>query len=168
MVVGLGAFPAPVPHTRSVRLVGTSPDAELVGQVGFLPASVDVPAGVQGALEFAFGEAGIPAVGLWARVPHYASALAYPAASAALLDGLARLTDIEVDTAALRAAATATHTQLEQLISSSDEHTELVRKLEEQHDAEEGASATEFGPLPSGDEIAAELQRFLRGERGDR
>ena len=69
LVVGLGAFPAPVPHTRPVRLVGTSTDAELAGRVGFLPATIDVPAGVQAALEFAFGEAGIPAVGLWARVP---------------------------------------------------------------------------------------------------
>ena len=101
MVIGLGAFPAPVPHTRPVRLVGTSTEAELAGRVGYLPAAIDVPSGVQGALEFAFGEAKIPAVGLWARVPHYVSAMPYPAAAAALLDGLASLADLELDTAAL-------------------------------------------------------------------
>jgi proteasome assembly chaperone (PAC2) family protein len=164
LVVGLGAFPAPVPHTRPVRLVGTSPDAELTAQVGFLPASIDVPSGVQGALEFAFGEARIPAVGLWARVPHYASAMPYPAASAALLDGLARMADLEVDTSALHAAATATHEQIEQLIAQSDEHAALVRQLEAQQDREEGLAATAFGDLPSGDELAAELERFLRGQ----
>ena len=40
--------------------------------------AIDVPSGVQGALEFAFGEAGIPAVGLWARVPHYVVGHALP------------------------------------------------------------------------------------------
>ena len=105
MVVGLGAFPAPVPHTRPVRLVGTSTEAELAGQIGYLPATIDVPSGVQGALEFAFGETNIPAVGLWARVPHYVSAMPYPAAAAALLDGLAQMAGLELDTSALHAAA---------------------------------------------------------------
>jgi predicted ATP-grasp superfamily ATP-dependent carboligase len=164
LVVGLGAFPAPVPHTRPVRLVGTSPEPELVAEVGFLPASIDVPSGVQGALEFAFGEAKIPAVGLWARVPHYASAMPYPAASAALLDRLARMAGLELDTSALHAAAATTHQQIEQLIAQSDEHVALVRQLEAQQDREEGMAATSFGDLPSGDELAAELERFLRGQ----
>jgi proteasome assembly chaperone (PAC2) family protein len=165
MVIGLGAFPAPVPHTRPVRLVGTSTDPELAARVGFLPATIDVPSGVQGALEFAFGEAQIPAVGLWARVPHYASAMPYPAASAALLDGLARLAEIELDTSALHTAAASTLQQIEQLIAGSEEHAALVRQLESQQDREEGLAATAFGDLPSGDELAAELERFLRGER---
>jgi predicted ATP-grasp superfamily ATP-dependent carboligase len=164
MVIGLGAFPAPVPHTRPVRLVGTSPDAELAAKVGYLPASIDVPSGVQGALEMAFGEAGIPAVGLWARVPHYVSAMPYPAASASLLDGLANMTGIEVDTSVLHSAASATNNQIEQLIAGSDEHAALVRQLEAQNDSEPVQTHSDFGDLPSGDELAAELERFLRGE----
>ena len=165
LVVGLGAFPAPVPHTRPVRLVGTSTDSDLAARVGYLPASIEVPAGVQGALEVAFGEAGIPAVGLWARVPHYLAAMPYPAASAALLDGLARIAEIEIDTDALHAAAAASNQQIAQLIAGSEEHTALVRQLEAQHDSELPTEPTDFGDLPSGDEIAAELERFLRGER---
>lgn len=166
LVVGLGAFPAPVPHTRSVRLVGTSKSAELAAAVGFLPAGIEVPSGVQGALEVAFGEASIPAVGLWARVPHYVAAMPYPAASAALIDGLARMADIEIDTAPLHAAAAATGQQIEQLIAGSEEHTALVKQLEAQHDAEmPSGGPADFGDLPSGDEIAAELERFLRGEQ---
>jgi proteasome assembly chaperone (PAC2) family protein len=164
MVVGLGAFPAPVPHTRPVRLVGTSTAGELAARVGYLPASIDVPSGVQGALEVAFGEAGTPAVGLWARVPHYVAAMPYPAASAALLDGLASITGIEVATSTLKAAASATHNQIEQLIAGSAEHANLVRQLEAQHDSETASREPDFGPLPSGDELAAELERFLRGE----
>jgi predicted ATP-grasp superfamily ATP-dependent carboligase len=162
LVIGLGAFPAPVPHTRPVRLVGTSTDQELAGRVGYLPASIEVPAGVQGALEVSFGDAGIPAVGLWARVPHYVSAMPYPGAAAALLDGLAQLADIEVDTASLHAAAGTSHAQIEQLIAGSEEHAALVRQLEMQLDQEQNLGG--LGNLPSGDELAAELERFLRGE----
>ena len=68
------------------------------------PASVEVPSGIAGALEVALAEAGIPAVGLWARVPHYAAAMPYPAAAAALLEGLSRMAGIEVDVATLQAA----------------------------------------------------------------
>ncbi len=165
LVVGLGAFPAPVPHTRPVRLVGTSTDSELAARVGYLPASIEVPSGVQGALEVAFGQAGIPAVGLWARVPHYVAAMPYPAASAALVEGLARMAELEIDTAALNAAAAASTQQIAQLIAGSEEHAALVRQLEVQHDSEMPAEPAEFGELPSGDELAAELERFLRGER---
>ncbi len=164
LVVGLGAFPAPVPHTRAVRLAATASDPELAGRVGFIPATIDVPSGVQASLEFAFGQAGVPAVGLWARVPHYAAAMPYPGAAAALLDELSVLAEIEVDTKVLRAAAASTTGQIEQLIGGSDEHAALVRQLEAQHDQEQGLSATGFGDLPSGDELAAELERFLRGE----
>jgi predicted ATP-grasp superfamily ATP-dependent carboligase len=164
-VIGLGAFPAPVPHTRPVRLVGTSTNAQLAAEVGFLPAGIEVPSGDQGTLEVAFGQASIPAVGLWARVPHYVAAMPYPAASAALLDELARLADIEIDTGALRVAAATTDQQIAALISGSEEHTALVRQLEEQHDREVPTGNAGFGNLPSGDEIAAELERFLRGEQ---
>ena len=42
----------------------------------------------------------------------------------------------------------------------------MVRQLEAQVDAAEGAAPPfDIGNLPSGDEIAAELERFLRGER---
>ena len=88
--MGLGAFPAPVPHTRPVRLAATANTEELAGRVGFLPVTLEVPAGAQAVLEVAFGEAGIPSIGVWARVPHYAAGTPYPEASAALLDELAR------------------------------------------------------------------------------
>ena len=104
LVIGLGAFPAPVPHTRAVRLAATANSEELAGKVGFLPAAMDVPAGAQAVLEVAFGDAGVPSVGVWARVPHYAAGTPYPEASAALLDELASLTGVSIDTEALHQA----------------------------------------------------------------
>ena len=154
LVIGLGAFPAPVPHTRPARLASTATTAELAQRVGFLPGALDVPAGVQAALERGFAEIGVPAVGLWARVPHYAAAMPYPEASAVLLEGLTAVAGITTDTADLRRAADASRQHLDELIANSEEHIALVRQLETQADAD----------VPSGDEIAAEVERYLRGQ----
>ncbi|HWW55054.1 MAG TPA: PAC2 family protein [Acidimicrobiales bacterium] len=168
LAVGLGAFPAPVPHTHPVRLATTSPVSELAHQVGYVRGTLDVPAGVEAALEIAFETAGIPAIGLWARVPHYVAAMAYPAASAALIDGLTEVASLQLDSRELHEAAARARLQIDALVANSDEHRRLVTQLEAQAEAElqgeDGGLAGES--LPSGDELAAELERFLRGEPG--
>jgi proteasome assembly chaperone (PAC2) family protein len=165
LVVGLGAFPAPAPHTRPVRLAATAPaeSAHLIEQVGIVQGELEVPAGVLAALELAFGAVGTPAVSLWARVPHYVAAMPFPEASAALIEGLAGVGGLSLDSSALRRAADSSRRQVDQLISDNAEHQAMVRKLEESIDASEG-NAMGVESVPSGDEIAAELERFLRGE----
>jgi proteasome assembly chaperone (PAC2) family protein len=165
MVVGLGAFPAPAPHTRPVKLAATAPvqSAELVRRVGVVQGELEVPAGVLAALELGFGEAGIDAVSLWARVPHYVAAMPFPDASAALIDGLASVAGLVLDSSTLHGAADSSRRQVDELIAGNLEHLAMVRKLEESVDASEG-NALGVDQLPSGEEIAAELERFLRGE----
>jgi len=162
LVVGLGAFPAPVPHTRPSRLVSTATSTDLAHREGFLPGTIDVPAGAQAALERRFAELGIPAVGMWARVPHYAAAMPYPEASVLLLEGLERLTGVATDTGELRNAAQTTRARLDELVANSEEHAALVHQLEAAVDAETERPLGTM--LPSGDELAAELERFLREE----
>jgi proteasome assembly chaperone (PAC2) family protein len=165
MVVGLGAFPAPAPHTRPVKLAATAPteSSNLIEQVGIVQGELEVPAGVMAALEMAFGTAGTPAVSLWARVPHYVAAMPFPEASAALIEGLASIGGLTLDSSALRRAADSSRRQVDQLIADNAEHQAMVRKLEESIDASEG-NAMGVEEVPSGEEIAAELERFLRGE----
>ena len=166
LVVGVGAYPAPVPHTRPVRLTAIATVAELAAQVGVVPGSTELPAGVQTALQEGFAAAGIPAIGVWARVPHYLAAMPYPAASAALVEALTGVAGLELDTGPLRAAADAVLSQIDEIVANSEEHRELVRRLEAAFDGEVPAPA-DFSDLPSGDELAAELERFLRGEQGE-
>ncbi|MEY2458935.1 MAG: hypothetical protein QOG30_765, partial [Acidimicrobiaceae bacterium] len=83
LVVGLGAYPAPVPHTRPTKLAVTAGDPLLITH-GMVQATIDVPAGVQAAIERRATDVGLPAIGLWAQVPHYVAAMPYPAASMAL------------------------------------------------------------------------------------
>jgi hypothetical protein len=164
LAVGLGAFPAPVPHTRPCRLAATATSAELAHQVGFVAGTLEVPAGAQGVLERRFGDSGVPAVGLWARVPHYAAAMPYPEASAVLLDGLETVAGLRFDSGELHKAAKDATERIDALVANNAEHLELVRRLEAAVDAETAQGSGE-GDLPSGDEIAAEVERFLRGER---
>ena len=165
-VVGLGAFPAPTPHTRPVRLASTVPpqSVELAGRVGTVHGTLEVPAGVQAALEVALGQAGVPVIGLWARVPHYVSAMPYPEASAALIEGLCAVTGTVLDSSSLRDSAEASRRQVDELIGANPEHLEMVRRLEAALDSEEVSPAGLEMDVPTGDEIAAELEQFLRGE----
>ena len=60
-------------------------------------------------------------------------------------------------------AADRSRHQVDELIAGNHEHLDMVRKLEESIDASEG-NPLGHEDLPSGEEIAAELERFLRGE----
>jgi hypothetical protein len=184
MAVGLGAFPAGVPHTRTSRLAATATHAELANQLGVVSGEVQVPAGIVAAIERRLNALDIPTIAIWARVPHYAAAMPYPPASLQLLEGLTRVAGIKVESPDLAEAAAATRQHLDEATANSIQHTALVRQLVAQVDADpaergpdggaEGgagqAEATEagWGILPTGDELAAEVERFLKGEQGDR
>ncbi len=168
LAVALGGFPAPMPHTRPTRIIATAVDQVMANDVGFIPGTREVPAGIHAALIKGFGEAGVPALSLWAMVPHYLSGMPYPQASVGLIDQLTRLAEISVDAPELRSAAEVTRQRIDELIAQNPDHVAMVAGLEQQVDAEATSSNSGDHPpmdldnLPSGDEIAAELQRFLR------
>jgi PAC2 family len=167
LCVLFGAFPAPSPHTRPLTTASTATTTELAERIGFTEASFEIPAGAQAAIERAFADAGKPAVGVWARVPHYAATMPFPGASALILDSLAKLTGLVIDTSDLYARSRIALQQIEQLISNNPEHIEMVRNLEAQFDAEASqrtavTSLADEANLPTGDELAAELEKYLR------
>jgi hypothetical protein len=171
IAVGLGGFPAPMPHTRPIRIIATALDHAMATEVGFIAGVREVPAGIHASLLKGFEEQGIPALSLWAMVPHYVSGMPYPEASVGLLDRLARLSGMTIDLGELQSAAEVTRNRIDGLIAQNPEHIAMVEGLERQWEQEqaEGAANTGGTPfdmenLPSGDEIAAELQRFLREE----
>jgi hypothetical protein len=167
MLICLGGFPAGVPHTRPIRLAATASTPELARLVGYVNGTIEVPSGAQGALERAFAIGGIPAVGLWARVPHYVSAMPFAPASLALLDGIAAVSGLVIESEVLAEAAEAARRKVDELINQSPEHSAMVRQLETNVDVLEGATGLTEADVPSGDEIAAELERYLRGDHGE-
>jgi hypothetical protein len=169
MLVGLGAYPYAAPHTRPARLSISASSVELADSFSIGRNTVDVPAGVQAALERSFAEKGLPALGLWAQVPHYVASFAYPAASVALLQGLGDVAGVEVAAEQLRREAVTHRRQLDELVAGNPEHVAMVHQLEAAYDAEADGfgmpgTLTSGGDLPSGDELAAELERFLRDQ----
>jgi predicted ATP-grasp superfamily ATP-dependent carboligase len=167
MVVGLGAYPAPVPHTRPARLATTANDSVLRDQLAQVRSTLDVPAGIGNAIEERCAEVGLPAVGIWAQVPHYASTMPYPGASLALVEGLNEITGLAIPTGTLAEEADASRARLDDLVADSAEHLALLRQLEAQADATGGTAApgpTHPSELPSGEDLASEIERFLRGQ----
>ena len=164
-MVALGAYPFATPHTRDPRLSSSSPSADVVTNVPYLKNSVDVPAGMGAVLEHAFTEKGMPALGIWAQVPHYVSAMSYPAATLALLTGLHDVAGLVVDAAAIRQETIIQRQRLDQLVASNDEHRSMVNQLEELYDqAQQQTDLLGTGDIPTGDELAAEFERFLRDQ----
>jgi proteasome assembly chaperone (PAC2) family protein len=164
LVVGLGSFPAPTPHTRPVRVIGTAPEASanLLPLVGTVSGELEVPAGISSALELGFADVDVDVLTLWARVPHYVASMPYPQAAASLIEGLARIAGLTLDASTLRAAADEARLRVDELVTNNPEHSSMVEQLEEVADENEGNSLGD--DVPSGDELAAELERFLRGE----
>ena len=157
LVLGLGAYPTPVPHTRTPLLAASASSEDLAQ--GLIHNTVDVPSGVQGMIERRAALRGLPALGLWAQVPHYVAAMPYPAASLALLQGANRVTGLDLPLGGLPDLAEASRRRIDDLISQNPEHRAMLEQLEAQ--AEQQASDTAL-QATSGDELAAELERFLR------
>jgi hypothetical protein len=166
-MIGFGAYPFAAPHTRTPRLSCSSPSIDVLANVNFARSSVDVPAGMAAALEHTMHDRKIPALGIWAQVPHYVSSMTYPASSVALLDGLADATGVRIAGAPLRNEIGIQRERIDQMVDDNVDHQQMVKQLETLHDAavEDDADAADAAAemrLKSGDEIAAEIQEFLR------
>jgi proteasome assembly chaperone (PAC2) family protein len=157
--VSLGAIPATVPHTRPVPILGTASSA------GLLPENVPqgpegrlrVPSALVSVLELAVGQAGIPSVGFFAQVPHYASG-AFPTAAVELLGRLGNFLGTDIPLGDLPKRALETRTLLDAAVSAEERTRTYVERLE--------AMADE-ARLPAGDELIADIERFLRDGGGD-
>jgi hypothetical protein len=169
LACGFGAFPSPVPHTRPIGVattaVNTPAGRNIAARIGFVPGTIDVPAGAQAVVEEALGQADITAVGLWARVPHYVANTPYPAAAVAILEAASQLTDLELPTDSLTQEADRIADEIQRAVVNNEEHVEMVRQLETAYDSGvSGVPRIVDGTLPTGDEIAAEFERFLRNQ----
>ncbi|MEU6641629.1 PAC2 family protein [Saccharomonospora sp. NPDC046836] len=158
-VVTLGALLADTPHTRPVPVTGTAYDAEAAARFGLERSRYEGPTGITGVLQDMCVQAGIPAVSVWAAVPHYVSHPPSPKATLALLHKLEDVLDIEIPLGALPEQAEEWQRTVTEMADEDDEISDYVRTLEERGDAEITLDEA------SGDKIAAEFERYLRRRR---
>jgi predicted ATP-grasp superfamily ATP-dependent carboligase len=163
LVVTLGALLADVPHTRPVAVTGLASDAALVSRLGLTPSTYEGPTGIVGILHAACQQAGLPSASLWAAVPHYVAATPNPKAALALVRKLEGLVGVAVDASSLESAAGDYERQVNLAVQSDPDVQAFVERLEL---ASESGDPEQGGPLPSGETIARDLQRFLR-QRGE-
>lgn len=167
LTVGFNAIPMAVPHTRPTGLTAHATRRELIA--GYEPwlNRVQVPGGAGHLLEYRLGQKGKDALGFAVHVPHYLAQSEYPAAAERLLTAVSSSTGLLLPIEDLRAAAEVTRTEIDQQIAQAEEAATVVRSLEQQYDAfvrgqrETNLLADQTGPLPTADELGAELERFL-------
>jgi proteasome assembly chaperone (PAC2) family protein len=164
LVVTMGALLADVPHSRPVSVAANSQDTALVESLGLSASRYEGPTGITGVLHRACADAGLPSVSFWASVPHYLPAVPSAPAALALLDKLSGLLGMEMDTAELESTAETYQEQVSVAVSQDSDLSSYVKMLEERFD-----SQLDQGPrnLPTGDDLAQELEGFLREHRRD-
>lgn len=173
LTVGLGAVPMAVPHTRPATVTAHANRAELVPVHRHWFGTVEVPGSVSALLELRLGEAGHDAMGYIAHVPHYLARIEYPESARTLLEHVGRSSGLTLDTEALRPAARQVLAEVDERISRSTESASLVAALEARYDSATSVAdqipmlAANAEALPTGDEIAAELEQFLADRNQD-
>jgi len=175
MVVTLGALLGDVPHTRGVRVTGTASDPALINGLELTRSQYEGPTGIVGVLHDACRATGLRSASLWAPVPHYVATPPNPPATRALLERFGQLAALSLDLHGLDQLVDLGRVQVDHAIRDNDEVTTYVRELEGRVDAEDagergivlGGHPAGGGTVPSGDDLAAEVEQFLRDQDGN-
>jgi predicted ATP-grasp superfamily ATP-dependent carboligase len=172
LTVGLGAVPMAVPHTRPATVTAHATRRELISGYQRWFNTMQIPGHAGALVEFRLGEAGHDAMGFVAHVPHYLARIEYPESARGLLEHMARSSGLHLPVEALRPAAQRVLAEINEQVARSPESMSVVASLEAQFDAVVGESdrrplpSIDAGSMPTGDEIAAELEQFLAEQDG--
>ncbi|GAA3903257.1 proteasome assembly chaperone family protein [Microbacterium invictum] len=165
-VTWVHAIPMPVPHTRPLGTTVSGTRAELTAAHSVWKPHTQVPATVGHLLEHRFAEAGAEVAGFVLLVPHYLGDTEFPAAAIAVLDSLTVATGLVFSSEELRDENKEYLDKVTDQVANSAELTTMLHTLEERYDSymagsNLGQPIIHTGDLPSADELAAELERFL-------
>ncbi|MFC5946667.1 PAC2 family protein [Pseudonocardia lutea] len=164
-VINLGAMLTDVPHTRPTPVRGTGYDTTSAKKMGVEPSTYQGPTGIVGVFHSLCIEAGVPALSYWAEVPHYVSQARVPKAAIALLLRVEEALDVEVPLGGLPEQAEEWERTVNEMAEADDEVREYVRQLEQQATEDDEEKPVDLAEA-SGDEIAADFERYLRRRGG--
>jgi proteasome assembly chaperone (PAC2) family protein len=159
MIVTLGSMLADAPHSRPITVTGSGAHPDIAKRLGVEVSRYEGPTGILGVIQDACLRRGIDAVSLWAAVPHYASSSPSPKATLALINALEDFLEFDLPLGELADHAREWEKEVDELTQEDSEIGDYVKALEESKDT------AAFSDV-SGDEIARELERFLRRQEG--
>ncbi|WP_261167171.1 proteasome assembly chaperone family protein [Microbacterium sp. Marseille-Q6965] len=176
-VTWVHAIAMPVPHTRTLGVTVSGTRGDLIEAHSIWRPHTQVPATVGHLLEIRLSEAGATVTGFVLLVPHYLADTDYPGATAAALEKLMSSTGLVFALDDLREDDRDYVERVEEQISANEELQRMVRGLEDRYDAYAARLASGTAPsgtgtfdeaaLPSADELAAELERYLASRPSD-
>ena len=159
MVVTLGSMSGMSPHTRPPAVTGSSTNRDLADRLGLDRPSYQGPTGAVGVLHDTLDRAGVPVISLRVSVPYYLPDSPNPKATRALLRRFEQVSGIDTAHADLDGPAAEWQSRVDQAVDGDEEVRAHVRRLESQVDQSEDL-------MPRGDDLAAELEAFLREQDG--
>ena len=166
----------PVPHTRPISTTVSGNRKEITASLSVWRPRTQVPATAGHLLEYRFAERGDRIVGFVLLVPHYLAETEYPDAVIAAADRVMGATGIVLALDDLRESREEYLGKVNEQVTGNDELRQMVQTLEHRYDAymagrnpEDLDRFDEGGfderDLPSADELAAELERYLATRR---
>lgn len=165
------AIAMPVPHARPIGTTVSGNRRELTVAHSVWRPRTQVPATAGHLLEFRFVEAGHRAVGFVLLVPHYLAETENPDAVIAAADKLMASTGLVLLLDVVQERREDYLTRVDEQVAGNEELQQMVHNLERRYDAymagrnpdddtyDEGGFSER--DLPSADELAAELERYL-------
>jgi proteasome assembly chaperone (PAC2) family protein len=156
LVVSLGVAAEQVPHTRVPFVVGSTTNTDLARRLGLSMPRYQGPTGVAGVMLEAFDRENIPNVSLRVGVPHYLMNAQHPKSVASLLQHLQHVLRIPTDHANLQDEILKWQSLHDSAVEDDPQALGYIAMLERRHD-----QMTER-MMPSGDDLAEELEAFLR------
>lgn len=170
LTVGFHGIPMGVPHTRKLSVISHATRPDLVTERSPFNR-VQVPGNLSALLELRLGQAGHDAMGFVAYVPHYLAQSTFPTAALGLLDAVSTATGLEIPPTALRESAKRTDAEIARQVAESTEVAQVVEALERQYDtfiqSSENLLVSDGEPVPTAEELGAELERFLAEQQRD-
>jgi predicted ATP-grasp superfamily ATP-dependent carboligase len=161
MVVTLGATPAQAPHTRPHIVFSSSTNAVLASRLGLSRPQYQGVTGVLGVLQATLDHSGPPSIAMRVGVPHYAMTERNPKATMALLRHLEHVTGVVTSHPDLASEAELWSQRLDAAVAADPDARAYLMQLEAHHDTQTEQQ------VASGEDLAADLERFLREQRGD-
>lgn len=169
-VTWVHAIPMPVPHTRNLGATVSGTRADLIEEHSVWKPHTQAPATIGHLIELRMIEAGYATTGFVLFVPHYLAETDFPGATTLALEKIMAATGLVFDLSDLREENEEYLRKVEEQISGNDELRRMIAGLEERHDAYTSGDASsdpssrigiDESALPSADELAAELERYL-------